>query len=300
LKVGDDSVGKLLAGVARAYGSLAHRAQANSSTPLGFAEFLGLSMPLAIHFVVTGRSFLERALCVAYVPLAIFAIVLTDSRLGMVASLLAPALYVFFWGVRRWRTRRADMIAPTVVLSYPAMFCLFVAATFFIGRLRAKVWGNGAQDASNESRQVQWATGMPKVWEAPWGHGQGRAGIVLGYFAADGSLTIDSYFLSLLLEFGFIGFAIYVAFFLRSAWIGGNSAFRSNKDREIEFAIPLAISLLNFLVIKSVFSQDDNHPLAFMMAAGCLALTYRSRLERDALVPPSRDSRKTVGRRRIA
>lgn len=300
LKIGDESVLKSLAGMARAFGSIAHRVQATSSTPLGPAEYLGLTMPLALHFVIAGKSPIERAACAVYIPLAVYVIVLTDSRLGIVASLLSPAFYLFFWGVRRWRTRQADVIAPAVVLSYPAFFCLFIAATFFVGRLRASVWGSGAEQASTDSRKIQWATGMPKVWHAPWGHGQGRSAEVLGYYAMDGTLTIDSYFLGLLLDYGFLGFTLYLAFFLRSAWTGGSSAFRSrSKDTELLIAMPLAVSILNFIVIKAVFSQEDNHPIAYMMAAGCLALAYRSRLEtaRETPAPPSGRSSKTVGKR---
>lgn len=295
----DESVMKYLAPNARAFGNVLHRVQATSSTALGLAEYLGLTMPIALHFVLAGRSVWERGLSIVYIPLAIWVIILTDSRLGMVASLLSPALYLLFWGVRRWQTRKADVIAPAVVLSYPAFFSLFIAATFFVGRLRASVWGGGAEQASTDSRKIQWATGMPKVWHAPWGHGQGRAGAVLGYYAADGTLTIDSYMLGLLLDFGIIGFVLYVAFFLRAAWTGGSHAFRSHSaDTEILLAMPLAISLLDFIVIKAVLSQEDNHPIAYMMAAGCLALAYRSRLLNASGTPtPARRSGKAIGKR---
>jgi hypothetical protein len=38
---------------------------------------------------------------------------------------------------------------------------------------------------------------------------------------------------------------------------------------------PLAIALTNFLVIKSVFSQQDNHPVVYMMLGAVVALCNR-------------------------
>jgi hypothetical protein len=43
------------------------------------------------------------------------------------------------------------------------------------------------------------------------------------------------------------------------------------------FLAPLALSLINFVVIKSVFSEPDNHPLVFMMLGAVSALMARAR-----------------------
>jgi hypothetical protein len=57
---------------------------------------------------------------------------------------------------------------------------------------------------------------------------------------------------------------------------GAKYAFKSDAQKgEFGFFIPLTISLTNFFVIKSVFSNDDNHPLAFMMMGMIVALVYR-------------------------
>ena len=57
------------------------------------------------------------------------------------------------------------------------------------------------------------------------------------------------------------------------------------KDRDYSVLIPIAISISTFFVIKSVFSQEGNHPLIFMMMGAIAALVYRMRKEDNLLTP---------------
>lgn len=43
--------------------------------------------------------------------------------------------------------------------------------------------------------------------------------------------------------------------------------------------IPLTIALANFVVIKTILSQLDNHPLVFAMLGASVALIHRARQE---------------------
>jgi hypothetical protein len=55
---------------------------------------------------------------------------------------------------------------------------------------------------------------------------------------------------------------------------------------ELTMLLPLVVALMNFVVIKSVFSQNANHPLVFMMLGAVVALTYRAQREaQDVYVP---------------
>ena len=47
-------------------------------------------------------------------------------------------------------------------------------------------------------------------------------------------------------------------------------------DRDAALLTPLTVALTNFFVIKAVFSQQDNHPLYFMMLGMLVALVWRS------------------------
>lgn len=282
LQVEDPTVKRILAGATRTAIGL-YRVSSTTTHPLNFAEFLGLTMPLPIHFAMQRYPIYARLAAAASIPLILYVVFLTDSRLGLGACLLSPVLYVFFWAMSKWRKDRNGLVGPAIALSYPLIFAAFLAATVLIGRLRAEVWGNGSTQASTESRGDQWASGLAKLPGHPLGHGIGQGGQALGFTNADGILTIDTYYLSLLLEYGYLGFIVYFALFLSVIWTGGNAGISRHAKGETLLLIPLTISLLNFVMIKSVLSAEANHPFVFIMLGAILALAWRvSIAERQA------------------
>jgi hypothetical protein len=154
-----------------------------------------------------------------------------------------------------------------------------MAAVLFVQRLRVLILGGSAHGASTDARVAQYTIGLQKFLEWPFGYGIGMGGQTLG-FGRDlgGMLTIDTYYLSVLLEYGIAGFIVYYGMFAIAIYEGGKRSFFSpiiGKDRS--FLLPITISLATFMVIKSVFSQQDNHPVVFMMLGAMMALivSYR-------------------------
>jgi hypothetical protein len=282
LKIEDPTVDRILAGAVRAAIDV-HRVQSVQTTPLGFAELLGLSSPLALHLAINRFPVLVRVGAAAMIPINIYTIILTDSRLGFVSMIVGGALYLLLWAVVRWREVRGSLFGPAIVMGYPAIFIAIVASTLLIGRIRARVWGDGSQDASNESRKEQWHIAIPKLLHDPIGHGYGTAGAVLGYTNLAGIPTVDSYYINLLLDTGVLGFATYIAFFLGSAWLAAREVVRSPGDREQRILMPLSVTLVGFVVVKGVLTQDANHPLMFFLTGAIAALIHRSRMRERKL-----------------
>ena len=237
LRIDDPAVQRILSGASRATTGI-YRVQGTSSTPLGLAEILGLSLPFAVHFIVDRRPILLRAAAILYVPTAIYVILLTDSRLGLVAALSSVLLYVLVWALLRWRSQPGSIVGPAIVLSYPVFFIGSIASSFMISRLRNEIWGNNAQASSTEARFEQWAMGFPKFLKNPIGHGPGQAAEILGFANGAGVITIDTYYLSILLEFGIVGFFAYFLLFLRAAWIGSNLVVKERLEGELRLLIP--------------------------------------------------------------
>jgi hypothetical protein len=285
LKIEDEAVQRILGGASRAAIGV-HRVQGTSTTPLGLAELLGLAIPFALHLCLGQYRLVSRLLGLAFIPVAVTVILYTDSRLGMVAALASAILYLLIWGLIRWRQNQQSIIGPAIVVAYPVIFTAFVAATFFIGRLRAQVWGDGSQAASTEGRIRQWEIGLPKVLNNPFGYGIGQSAEVLGVANGLGVITIDTYYLSILLELGFIGFIAYYGLFLRSIWVGASAVVKYKGDSETRLLLPLSVSLMDYVIVKSVFSQDANHPLVFMMLGAVVALTYRATKVSDGPTRP--------------
>lgn len=271
LKIEDETVATILSGKQRAaLGE--HRVQGKFTTPLGLAEFLALIVPFVIHFLVTGRNLIERVAAFATLALMLFVINKTDSRLGVIGLILAVLGYLLYWAVRRWRQQSGSVFAPMIVLGYPAMLLVLLIASFFVTRIRNAVWGSGAYQASNEAREQQFSQGFELIARHPWGHGIGRAAETLGFTNLDGVITIDSYFLSVALEMGVIGFICYYGAFLAVLWSGSRELIKAGDREETSWLAPTLLALGNFVVIKSILSQQENHPLAFLYLGMALAL----------------------------
>lgn len=132
--------------------------------------------------------------------------------------------------------------------------------------------------------------GWHKILEWPFGFGPGMSGDALG-FGRDisGMITVDTYYLTVLLEYGVVGFVVYFGMFAIAIYEGGRRAFAAaSADEDRSFLLPITVSLISFIVIKSVFSQQDNHPVVFMMLGALMAL-FASR--RKSSSTPARQNR---------
>lgn len=291
MKVQDPLVEKVLGGSARAATGI-HRVQASYTTSLGFAEFLALVTPFVLHMAVMSQRLAGKITCMALLPLLFWTILLTDSRLGVVGFFLSLLFYLFIHGVMKWRRERRSLVGPAIVLAYPMLFAGFLLSTFFIGRLSRMVWGGGAASYSTQARIEQYDKGLGLFLQNPLGYGIGRGGITLGYSNQAGVGTIDTYYLLILLEYGAIGFLLFYGLFLAGLWRAGKTVFEQPPfaQREESLLVPLVIAIGNWVVIKSIFAQDDNNPLIFAMLGMMAAL-----LRRIIRVSPGAGSPRTPG-----
>lgn len=275
LVVQSEIVEKILAGGARA-ASGKYRVQSIFTTSLNFAEILGLSTAFFVHFLITSRHRLIQVALAIYLCFSFFVIITTDSRLGIVGFFASILLYLLVGSAKRWRSREDSIFSPAIVLSYPVIFMFFMGLTLTWHRLNVMVWGGGAQQSSTDGRAEQWTMGMAKFWQWPFGYGLNQGGEVVGWVDLAGNMSLDSYYLSVLIEFGLLGFVAYFGLFLLAtfqALVGG----LDSKDEETDLLIPLGIMMIVFVIGKGVLNQTDNHTLVFVMLGMLAALVHRQK-----------------------
>lgn len=279
LSIEDERVQAIMAG-GRRFASGIYRLQSTFGTSLNFAEFLGYTTPFFIYFLITTRSVLLRLAIIAYLPFSFWIIRGTDSRLGVIAFFGSLMLYLLLWGLKTWMKRREHLFAPLVVLTYPVLAAAFFALTLVWRRLGNMVWGGGPQQASNEARKQQYASGFPKILSNPVGNGIGEGAVTLGHTNLGGTLTIDSYYLAIALEYGILGFFVYYGLVVTGIWQAVKYGLQSVGE-EAELLIPCAVMLTIFVVVKGVLAQDDIHSVMFMVLGMVAALTYKVKGELD-------------------
>lgn len=277
LKVEDESVERILAGSMRSW-TTRYRTQATFTTPLGLAEFIALSLPFVLHFTTSRFSQRIRAAAIVSIPVLLYGCYLTDAKLGMVGCLAGILMYGFAVAFQNWRRNRQSLVAATFTFSYPAGLCLVFAALMFVGRFRALILGDGSHANSTDARYTQYAMGFDKILQWPFGYGIGMGGDALGFGLHLGMVTIDTYYLSIALEYGVIGFIVYYGMFAIAIFEGGRrSLLLQSRNVDRSFLLPITVALMVFVVIKSVFSQQDNHPIVFMILGALAAIIATSR-----------------------
>jgi O-Antigen ligase len=274
LQVDPEILERIASAQARA-GTDVYRVRGTMAVSLYFAEYLAMLFPLVWFFVAEAKGMRKLAMILGAMATMVV-MYETNARSAMVGILLTAVIYPFFIV---WRARQRNPTSVTSsagVFSYPAAMLIVTLLVIFWRRAHVMILGGGQHQASSDARGAQWASGWPKVFSHPLGHGVARSGEVLGYTNLDGELTIDTYYLSILLDYGLIALPIFIALFGMPMWYGYKVYMKSESSEE-DLAIPLAIGLFNFVVIKSVLSSEGNIPLAFTFLGFLIALMWRQR-----------------------
>jgi hypothetical protein len=271
LKVNDPSVQAALAGTAR-MGSKQYRSQGTFTTSLALSEYMALAVPFALHFIFNRYPPRIRAAGVAALILAITAAVFSQARTGLVGILLGMLIYPLAWMFLHSQKNRASLAAYAVVYLSPLIFLGGLAASFVVPALKYRIWAGGASSYSNQSRIDQWHLGIPKILSHPWGHGIGQGAQALGYFSPGGGLTIDSYVLRLLLEYGPAGLIVFYLLFAVAIYYVLKARALLGASRAQALLLPAGIALFNYALMKSVFAQEDNMPIVAMLLGLIVAL----------------------------
>jgi hypothetical protein len=203
---------------------------------------------------------------------------MTDSRLGVLGYLISIATYVVIWSVIRFRRRLNDLLSAIIIYSYPAALIGVLAASLFVHKIHVLIFGGGAQEASNLHRQEQFRMAVPALLRNPIGYGSGQSGRAMGY-GGDDFIAIDSYWITLGLDYGALGIVLYVGLFAVVIYAAIKTLIEHPEvaHGETSMLIPLVSFLAAFLAIRGVFSQPEIHPLIFMMLGMAVALVSRAK-----------------------
>ncbi|MDQ2878625.1 MAG: O-antigen ligase family protein [Pseudomonadota bacterium] len=263
-----------------------YRAHGTFTVSLVCAEYLAIIFPFLIHELVIVPGLFRKLLMFAGSLAALSAMWLTNARSAMIGFFIAVFLYGGFAAYRYWRRQRQSLIGVSALAMMPIAAMIFLALAITWPRLHTMTFGGSQHQPSSLARDDQWAMGLPKIRSNPVGYGVGRSGQTLGYANLGGQLTIDTYYLSLVLEYGVLGYAAFMAMFLTPLFVGLKLYLRALPGEE-SMAGPIAIALLNFIVIKAVSSTEFNMPLAFVLLGFLVAVAWRQQ-QRIGIAVPAR------------
>ena len=266
-------------------GTNVYRAKSIFKTSLILAEYLGMMTPFLLYFATTKRALAIRLAALAMVPLCFISIRMTDARLGLVAMLVSVLLYGLAVAFREWRSRPQNLLSTAVLFASPVAFMGALGAVLVSHQLNMMVFGGEAQAGSNAARAEQINMALARIATHPWGFGPGQSGMAMGYAQSD-FITIDNYFISMVLDYGPIGTLLWYFSFAMGIYCAVRYSFDRKyiRAREAEMLVPLGIGLCAFLVVKWVHGQGELHAIEYMMLGMISALVLRLRA-RQSVTP---------------
>src|SRR5690606_11245389 len=153
------------------------------------------------------RRIVLRGIGAIMTIICLVGIYFSGSRLGFVGAIAAFGTYLFLFGIRYWRTHRKSLLGPALIAFYPASMTTLMAGIAISPRLSAMVIGRRSTDASTQAHFDQWQMGLPMIIKNPFvGYGYANGAYKLAFVNPGGELTIDTFYLSILLEVGVPGF----------------------------------------------------------------------------------------------
>ena len=176
--------------------------------PNGVATMIALAIPMAWYLGSFWSRGLLRWLNYLYIPMTIFAVILTGSRGGSLVALVALLVIPFTFGyVRRW-------VRAAVVLSAVAATVTLFSAVPPENFARVTETSSEISDGNVSNRSQIWSAGLVLYEKHPIvGIGTlsfpRRVETVLGY-----STGMHNAFLLVLVEFGIVGFILFAANFI--------------------------------------------------------------------------------------
>ncbi len=274
LRVNDPAMINLLEAVFR---EGKYRVVTTFSVSLALAEFMALVMPFLIHGIVTAKLPLVRAICLAANVMVFTTILMTQARVGIVGAIVAHSVYGFVWAIQRWRTNKTGLIGPAATLAYPAVSVLLGVAVLSIGRLRVMTLGGGTHSASTQGRMEQFMASGPVLARSPvFGFGPRQGAATLGYTNPAGEMSIDSYILAMLLDYGILGFLLYYGMYIHMI-VQAMRVGSRHREGELQFMLPAGVALCVWLASRLVLAQEDNTSLTYMLLGLIAAGVYLAR-----------------------
>jgi len=238
------------------------RTQGPFTVPLSLAEFFTLVIPFLFYFFDKAKNPAVRLGLVLIAALFEFGIISTDSRTAMVTSVCLYGAYAAFRGMIFLRAHPKAELKPlmTLFVAFVAL-CVPLVLIVMLDRL-----GLGQTLAAHGTRGAQLALGIPKILKQPIiGYGSGIAGYALGYRADGVHLTIDNYYLSVVLDAGLP--ALFAQFVLQAwlLWVSLSGALRSRDVPRARVYLTFFLFFVSFTLLRTTLSQADNLSLSYIM-----------------------------------
>lgn len=249
-----------------------------------FGQFLAFAIPFVL-FTAVRRGFLQ-VFALVTLPVCLFLSYRTGSRAAMLSFALAVVTWFVLSSLRK--SARSEVGAFGLSLS---IIGLVSVAAWFSSFFEGLIFGRTrTEQGSAEFRARMIERGLEAVSHSPvLGYGDGQSAHYAGFVGRDRILTIDSYFVTSLVDTGWIGLGLLISSWVAVLIILVRQSVSQKADSR---AIPIFAAAIAVMNIFGILSISDNLSL-LMICFGAAAGLGGSWTHKNLL---SEQSRATVPR----
>lgn len=239
------------------------RAQSTFDHPIVFAQFVAALIPLCFFAMRYERRWFWRVVAALAMPVAVVAIIKSGSRSGYVSLAVSLVAIGTVWWLRTLVHGRR--LKPIAIMALPALVLGMATAMVVVSELVA---GRTRIEASSSNVRLKMLSdGVAALWDSPiWGFGHGLALSKAGVVNPFGLATIDSYWLTIAIDYGYMGLLIFFALIATFTWKGLVFSVKT-QGREGAFVGACISSVLALFATFAAVSIYQNMTMMWLLMA---------------------------------
>lgn len=252
-----------------------NRVQATFEHPMVMAEFLMMTLPIAVYMLFASGRQLYRVAGSAALALIVGGVVLSGTRSAILTSAAVLGLTLVLYFLENMRGRKG--LTPRGLLSLIGLIGIVTVAMAAVPVVAELVQGRNVYErGSSTARIMQYKMGVPKLEKQPLlGYGVGLGNAQVGFKASQGRTSVDSYYLTMALESGVPGLLLFLAVLLGFITMGLRLSFVETDPGQRLMARVLAVSLIGVLATRGVLSIEFNLFYVALVCALLLVLKHQ-------------------------
>lgn len=261
------------------------RVRSLSSHPILFGCYVAAAAPILIYLRVHGRHFYIRVASLVLIMLSPLMLVASGSRSVLIAAVIAISSYYLLSLVRVGR--RNPMFFIVVLFGFTTLIVGVLATTVAnenITSVSQLIAGRDArEESSSNSRLEMFDRGINALNLRPiTGYGDGQAIEVAGLMNPVTKLrTIDSYYLVIAVNFGYIGLAIDGLFLLTILVSGVLAATAKNASGDQDAIAALCSASISVLICAITVTSSEYFIIIYALGAASAVAIARPRRAPD-------------------
>lgn len=230
--------------------------------PILFSQYLAWVLPILLYFAMNTKSGIYKIIAISVIIAIPFASYWTGSRSGIISMIVSFTLYI---AILFFQKQRISLIGKY------ASFAIFGITFLVIAVLMSGEFQNlfqGSEGVGARSTAVRFKMleiGLDNIQHSPiWGFGDGSAAKYSGNFRGSSAFaTIDNYYLSTLLNQGWVGLSLLVVAWGTILLKTTKISFASQNSLDAAFTA----SIVSVIMTYAIVSLAGNIALIFITAA---------------------------------